>query len=194
MPDTLFGAQDVYLICAHFKSGGGTADILLRQRQADVIMSHVGDMITSGGKIDLTLNTPFLIMGDLNVYDTDPAHHLTTLLTGDIENETRYGLDINPDWDGTSLGDVLPSRNGLGEEYYTWRDDSGPFPPGILDRILFSDSVLKIENSFVLDTTVLSDEVLAAAGLRADDVLLEPGSGVFDHLPLIVDFSIYDGP
>ncbi len=193
LPEAFFGRWDLYLICVHFKSGGGSADILLRQGQADVIVSQVGDLLTPGGAVDLPSQTPFIILGDLNVYDTDPAQHLMTLLTGDIENEARYGPDLQPDWDGTSLADVLPSHNGEGGEYYTWRNDSDPFAPGALDRVLYSDSVLKIENAFVLDTTVLSDEVLAAAGLQAGDVLLEPGSGIFDHLPLIVDFSISPG-
>jgi endonuclease/exonuclease/phosphatase family metal-dependent hydrolase len=194
LPDASFGDENIYVICSHFKSGGSSSDILMRQRQADSIVSFVRDATTSGGEIDLPEETGLIIMGDLNTYDTDPAQHLTTLLTGNIDNEDRYGPDIHPDWDATDLSDALPSHNGSGDEQYTWREDSGPFAPGILDHILYSDSVLRLDNAFVLNTTVLSDKALAAAGLQAEDVLLDPANGYFDHLPLITDFSLIQNP
>jgi endonuclease/exonuclease/phosphatase family metal-dependent hydrolase len=190
VPDDVFGSLDVYVVCAHFKSGGNFSDVALRQRQADVIMRHLGDAVSPGGRLDLPAGTPLVVLGDFNIYDTDPAAHLTTLLTGDLENNDQYGPDVQPDWDGTALADARPSHNGLGLEFYTWRDDGGPFAPGALDRILFSDSVLAVTNSFVLNTDLLSSSALDAAGLGADDVALDPASGSYDHLPLIADFEI----
>ncbi len=190
LPEDLFGPLDLYFVCAHFKAGTNYYDILLRQRQADVIIRHIGDAISPGGDIDLLAGTPVVILGDFNVYDSDPARHLTTLLTGDVEHEDRYGPDVRPDWDGTDLADALPSHNNGGEEFYTWRNDSGPFNPGILDRILYSDSALAVANAFVLNTALLSEEALRFTGLRADDVLLDPAAGYYDHLPLVVDFAI----
>ena len=193
LPDEVY-KEDLYLICTHFKSQGGQANIQARQAHADAIIADIGDAKTPGGEIDLPFGTPIVVLGDLNVYDTDPAHHLVTLLNGDIENEDKYGPDIKPDWDESDLADVLPHHNGTGEDTYTWRDDTQEFNPGELDRILYTDSVIQVENSFVLDTEIMTGEELAAVGLQAGDVLMDPKTGRYDHLPLAVDISFRDLP
>ena len=193
LPDGTY-TQDLYLVCSHFKSQGGTSNIKARQDHADAIIAWIRDMQTPGDEIDLPHGTPFSILGDLNVYDTDPAHHLVTLLQGDIVNEAKYGPDLAPDWDGTSLKDALPRHNGDGIETFTWFDETQEFNPGVLDHILYSDSVIRVENSFVLNTMTLSPEALAAAGLQAEDVMLEAAVGNYDHLPLVVDISFQPLP
>jgi endonuclease/exonuclease/phosphatase family metal-dependent hydrolase len=180
---------DIYLICAHFQAGGGQANVQSRQEHADAIIEWLGDVRTPGGEIDLLHGTPIVVLGDFNVYDTDPAHHLKTLLSGDIENEDRYGQDAAPDWDGTDLADALPRHNGAGEDSYTWRDDTQEFNPGALDRILYTDNVVLVENAFVLNTTIMTEEELEAVGLQAGDVMLDPETGRYDHLPLVVDIT-----
>ncbi len=194
LPDGQYGNTDLYMICSHFKAAGQFGDILLRSRQADAIMYSVRDFTTPGGEIDLEPGTPFILLCDFNVYDTDPHLHLRTLVRGDIEDESRFGEDLDPDWDGTALADLIPSHNGQGDEFYTWRNDGEPFNPGPLDRIIYSDSVLEVANAFVLNTMLLSDEALAALGLQADDVLLDARSGYYDHLPLVVDFVLTGTP
>lgn len=193
LPDTKY-QNDLYLICAHFKSQGGQANIQDRQEHADAIIAWIGDAKTPGGEIDLSFGTAIVVLGDFNVYDTDPAHHLTTLISGDIEDEERYGHDIRPDWDETDLADAILHHNGVGEDIYTWRDDTQEFNPGILDRILYTDSVLLVENGFVLNTTIMSEDELVAVGLEAGDVMLDPETGNYDHLPLVIDFSFQDMP
>lgn len=192
LPDDSYGRTDLYLICTHFKAGGGLADILLRVRQADAIMAHLRDFRMSGGPTRLSEGTPFVILGDFNIYDTDPARHFRTLVHGDIEDQGRYGEDWDPDWDGSPLRDARPSHNGLGEDYYTWRMDLSPFNPRALDRIIYSDSVLTVKNAFVLNTLLMSDEILALHDLEREDVLFDPETGTYDHLPVVVDFSIGD--
>jgi hypothetical protein len=56
------------------------------------------------------------------------------------------------------------------------------------------------DNSFVLNTVTMSPGDLADAGLETFDVVLDPGTGYYDHLPAVVDFAIapippgdYDG-
>ena len=193
LPDAEY-ENDLYLICAHFKAQGGQANVQARQEHADAIIAWIGDAKTPGRENDLTPGTAIVVLGDLNVYDTDPAHHLTTLLSGDIENEDRYGQDVMPDWDETGLADALPRHNGVGEEVYTWRDDTQEFNPGVLDRILYTDSVILVENAFVLNTTIMAKVALEAAGLKAGDVMLDPETGRSVHLPLSVDISFHDGP
>jgi len=182
--------SDLYLICAHFRSKGGQSNIEARQEHADVIVQWIRDIRTPGDEIDLPTGTPFLVLGDFNVYDTDPAYHLTTLITGDIVNEAVYGVDISPDWDDTPLTDALPRHNAKGEEIYTWRDDTQEFNPGVLDHILYTDSVISVDNAFVLDTTIMTEEELEGAGLRAGDVMLDQRAGRYDHLPLVVDIKL----
>jgi endonuclease/exonuclease/phosphatase family metal-dependent hydrolase len=189
LPDEIF-TSDLYLVCAHFKSQGGAANIRLRQAHADALIAWLRDARTPGGEVDLPAATPFILLGDFNVYDTDPAHHLTTLLEGDIVNEARYGADFAPDWDGTPLADALPSHNAAGEVFYTWRDDTQEFNPGVLDRILYADSVLAVEHAFVLNTMMMAPDELEAASLQAADVALDPAAGRYDHLPLVVDLSL----
>jgi endonuclease/exonuclease/phosphatase family metal-dependent hydrolase len=193
LPDTEY-ENDLYLICAHFKAQGGEANIRARQEHADAIIAWIGDAETPGAEVDLAHGTAIVVLGDLNVYDTDPAHHLTTLLSGDIENEDRYGQDLLPDWDETGLADALPHHNGVGEDVYTWRDDTQEFNPGALDRILYTDSVISVENAFVLNTMIMTEEALEAVGLKAGDVVLDPETGRYDHLPLAIDVSFQDMP
>jgi endonuclease/exonuclease/phosphatase family metal-dependent hydrolase len=193
LPDHDYGSTDLYVICSHFASGGDLDDILLRARQADVVMRHVRDVRTLGGNLDLPSGTPFVILGDFNAYDSDPARHLRTLTQGDIYDERSYGMDFDPDWDGSALRDARPSLNGQGIHFYTWRNDSEPFAPWALDRVIFSDSVLHLGNAFVLDTMRLAQGSLDAHGLRREDVLLDPASGNYDHLPVVVDFLVGSG-
>ncbi len=194
LPDEQYGETDLHMICSHFKAGGQYGDIIERTRQADAIMAYVRDFKTPGGELDLKPGTPFILLGDFNVYETDPHIHLRTMLWGDVYDEGLYGEDLRPDWDETVLEDLEPSHNGLGEEFYTWRNDSDPFAPGLLDRIIYTDSVLGVENAFVLNTMTLSDQALAALGLLRDDVLLDAQFGYYDHLPLVVDFVLTGSP
>ena len=190
LPEVQYGLTDLFVICAHFKAGGGRSDILLRSRQADVIMANLRDLKTPGGSFDLGPETPILILGDFNIYTTDPALHARTLERGDIYDEATYGEDLQPDWDQTPLADAHPSHNGLGVDFYTWRSESPVFPWGALDRMFFTDSVLELGNTFILNTMLLSDEALELLGLQAGDVLLDLPSDYYDHLPLVVDFEL----
>jgi hypothetical protein len=90
----------------------------------------------------------------------------------------------------SNLTDIRPSHNNEGSVFYTWRSDVTPLAPGILDRIVYSDSVLKVSNSFVLDTSTLSMELLKQYGLQAGDVALNLNTGQFHHYPIIVDFLL----
>jgi endonuclease/exonuclease/phosphatase family metal-dependent hydrolase len=193
LPEATHGSTDLFVICAHFKAGGGRSDILLRSRQADVVMANLRDLKTPGGRLDLESETPFVILGDFNIYTTDPAVHAGTLERGDIYDESAYGEDLQPDWDETPLTDAHPSHNGMGVDFYTWRSQSPVFPWGALDRIFYTDSVLELGNTFILNTMLLSDEALDLLGLQAGDVLLDLPSDYYDHLPLVVDFELPSG-
>ena len=190
LPDSE-GLEDVYLVAAHFLSAGNRG-IAVRQRHADAIVRHLRQLRNGDEAASLPFATPTVILGDFNVYAQEPndaAHHLTTLLTGNIVNEAEFGPDIDLDWDGSFLVEVKPRHNANGKEWYTWRSDGDRFPPGALDRIIFTDSVMKADHSFVLNTTTMSQAELSRHGLESTDVLRRSKAGDFDHLPLVVDFS-----
>ncbi len=192
LPDNEYQQKDIYLICAHFDAFGGQQNINNRQMQADVIMRQVSDLKTPGDNIDLVSGTPVILAGDFNVYDTDPAYHLTTLVTGDIVNENLFGEDVKPDWDNTHLTDASPSHNGREAAYYTWREDGSGFNPGALDRVIYSDSVLGQRYAIILNTDVLTLKNLLKYGFQKDDIMLNADAGYFDHLPIIIDFEVLE--
>ena len=125
-------------------------------------------------------DTPFAIVGDLNMVGTDRP--LRTMLTGDLVDNARYGPDFAPDLDGTDLTDALPLHLGA-PAAFTWYDAGSSFPAGRLDFIVYTDNALAMGNAFVLFTPHLSDETLEATGLLATDT-----GTASDHLPVVADF------
>jgi hypothetical protein len=80
------------------------------------------------------------------------------------------------------------------DENCTWRKNADLFRPGVLDRIICSDSVLSVKNAFVLNTMTLSDDALSALSLQVDDVLIDAKSGYYEHRPVVVDFVMTHSP
>ncbi len=193
LPDSL-NLPDVYVIATHFISNSeDEASIRARQRHADSIVRSLRSLREPDQTNSLPARTPIVILGDLNVYGSAPkdaAHHLATLLTGNIVDEATFGPDIKPDWDGTYLGEVKPRHNEREKDRYTWRVDRDRFPPDALDRIIYTDSVMRVRRSFVLNTTTMSEEELSKSGLLATDVLRGAQPGDFDHMPLVADFVV----
>lgn len=191
LPDDLY-ASDFYLMNNHYKccgNPGGTEDAQ-RQRQSDSIVNWLRDARTPGGSISLPPGTPFAVVGDLNmVGGLQPLH---TLLDGNIQNNATYGSDSPPDWDGTSITDARPSHNAGNSDFYTWREDRSGFPAGQLDYIIYSDSALDVGNKFVLNTVNMTPAQRTATGLQTFDTAIGNSSTYFDHLPVVVDFRIFD--
>jgi len=186
LPDDLSDV-DVYVIAMHNRSRASEESIRQRQMQSDSIIRWIREL---RGEHAIPENTPIVVAGDMNVLTSDPATHLTTLLTGDIEDEDRFGPDFAPDWDGTDLADASPSQNARGEAFYTWRNDTEPFPPGQLSRILYTDSVLSLQHGFVLNTVDMTSAELDRHGLLDTDCLLGGEDGLFDHMPVVADFVL----
>ncbi|MHC5110039.1 MAG: endonuclease/exonuclease/phosphatase family protein [Planctomycetota bacterium] len=181
---------DIYLINAHFKAAGGAQNIARRQQHADAIVNWLRDARQPGEYVDLPPRTSIIVLGDLNVYETDPHLHLTTLITGDIKDEDKFNSDSPPDWDGTEMTDLLPVHNGRDKENWTWRDDTQDFNPGALDRVIYSDSTMVVIKSFVLNTATMTEKELAESGLQKGDVALNLDTGLYDHLPIVFDFRL----
>ena len=152
-------------------------------------ISTIREARAGRGAVPLRSRTPFIILGDFNAIPggaTFVDAMASARLSPALPAERGNGLD----WDGSSLTDAGPHHNGSRPEVYTWRNDRERFPPGALDRILYSDSVLTSVNQFVLDTTMMSEAELSASGLRADDVMRDPEAGIHDHFPLVIDLVV----
>ena len=188
LPDERFAA-DFYVLVNHFKCCDPQRYDAARQQQADAIVAWLRDALEAGGQEHLARGTPFAVVGDLNIVGS--SQPVMTLVEGDVQDERRYGADFAPDWDGSSLTDLRPRHNAdpQGEDW-TWRNDSDRFPPGRLDYVIYSDSVLEVSHSLVLDTTTWSTADLARAGLERYDVTADGVGRVFDHLPLVCDFRV----
>ncbi|MEQ8209220.1 MAG: hypothetical protein RH917_05260 [Lacipirellulaceae bacterium] len=191
LPDDQYDS-DFYFLNNHYKCCGdvGGFEDQLRQRQSDAIVNWIRDARTPGGAVDLEPGTPFAVVGDLNlVGGTQP---LDTLLDGNIINEFTYGADFPPDWDGSTLTDARPKHNVTGSNEYTWRNDNSRFAPGVLDFVVYSDSALDVSKQFILNTVEMSAADRAATGLQQLDVTVDGSGNNYDHLPVVVDFRLFD--
>jgi len=185
-----FGGADLYAVAMHNKSGAGRENVRLRQIQSDSIVRWMRNLRESDQAKTISDKTPVVILGDMNVVPSASLQPFETLLSGDIADEETFGPDFRIDWDGSNMADARPSHNAKNRSYYTWRDDDLPFAPSALDRIIFTDSVMSVRQSFVLNSTTMSAEELADLGLQKSDVLYGGNAGNYDHLPLVTDFTI----
>lgn len=173
--------NDIMVINSHYKCCGGTTNDEKRQREADATIAFILDAKTPGGVIDLPENTPFIILGDLNL--VGDRQQLTTLITGDIINTPQFENGGPPDWDETDLEDLIAPHTDR-RTAYTWRNDNSSFPPGRLDFQIYSNSVMSVEKSFEIQTEIMSTERLAQYGLQQFDT-----RNASDHFPKVTDYS-----
>ncbi|MBK8110546.1 MAG: T9SS type A sorting domain-containing protein [Saprospiraceae bacterium] len=155
-----------------------------RQSEVDAIMSRYRTMKESQGVGFLyPEGTPTIIVGDMNFVGLNRQRK--TLIEGDILNEGFFGSDFTPDWDGTSLEDAKPYVPGT-PLTYTWYDEGNTYMPGRLDYVLYTGSVMRLDNSFVLETAHLNLEDLQDHNLQTTDSRFAS-----DHIPVIVDFTLH---
>ncbi len=173
--------KDVLVINSHLKCCSGQQEDATRQQETDAIISFILDAKTPGGVIDLPTETPFLILGDLNL--VGDRQQLTTLVTGQIINTQTFGTGGPPDWDNTDLEDLISQQTDK-RTAYTWRNDNSSFPPGRLDFQIYSNSVMTVQKAFTLQTEIMSSARLALYGLQQTDTRLAS-----DHFPKVTDYS-----
>lgn len=169
---------DMLLIVAHPPCCDKNSE---RQKEVDLIMEFVREAKAGNGPIPLEENAPIVILGDMNF--VGDHQQVKTLLTGDIINETSYGPDFNPDWNGEDFIDSHPYITGLPFSL-TWYDEGSSFSPGRLDYIIYSGSNLELQNNYSLFTPALPQDSLDAYDLLVDDIIIAS-----DHLPVVSDFK-----
>lgn len=169
--------SDLYVINVHLPCCARDNE---RQTHVDTLVAWLRESRKAGSF--LKSRTPIIVTGDMNFvgHERQPW----TLLTGDILDEKAHGSDCPLDWDDSALADLMP-RHVAGDEIYTWRNDNDKYPPGRLDYVFFTDSVMSAERSFALWTPTMTPNDLKSAGLQRDDA---PTAS--DHIPLVVDFRL----
>jgi hypothetical protein len=108
------------------------------------------------------------------------------ILAGDINLVGSYKpletLYAGTDLDGSDLANANPLQlDQLSTATFGFR---GPFPPGQLDYLLFSDSSLQLERSFVFDSRDVPEALATELGVKPLD-----STRSSDHLPIVADFQ-----
>ena len=171
---------------SHLKCCGGSSNEAQRQAEADEYMAFLRDAMNGEGGLALAPNSPVVYGGDLNMVGLhDPIY---TLVSGDISDETTYGSDFNPDWDGTALTEqpLLQTDHGFD---FTWMSSNinSEWMPGKLDYLITSDASVELMAGFVVRTEEMSEERLSELGLEADDAL-----DASDHFLVVGDLGLGD--
>ena len=155
-----------------------------RQENFDALIEFIHDAKTIGGVIDLPINTPISFSGDMNLVGYSEQYY--TILNGTISDTITFGNGGFPDWDNTSLKDQVCYFNEK-DIAYTWNKltpNIGDFPPGRLDFVFYTNSVMTVDKSYIISTKDMSPSLLSQNNLYLND------SEASDHLPLIVDFVL----
>ena len=153
-----------------------------RTNELDNLMSFVRNAKDDGGELTIEEYTPIVILGDMNLVSSSQTQQILT--TGNIVDNNTYGPDFIPDWDNTAFDDAKPLTTGV-PMTFTWYSESESYSPGRLDYIVYSGSVLNLENSFALFTLGMESDSLSDHGLQSRDVV-----DASDHLPVVADFRI----
>ncbi len=148
-----------------------------RQEDADEIIMRLREWRAGNGPFELESNTPIVHVGDFNQRAPSPV--LTTLTDGDIVDETRFGADFPPDWDGTPILDLNSIQNADSVNYTVSR--SGRVK---IDYVFYTDSAIEVGNNYVLNTRKMTQEDLTMYNLEAADT-----DSASDHLPTIMDIA-----
>ncbi|MCP5062774.1 MAG: T9SS type A sorting domain-containing protein [Ignavibacteriae bacterium] len=151
----------------------------LRQNAVDNFIQLMRDWRKGCRDLPFNKNIPFCVVGDFNMYGSSKV--LRTIRDGDIWNETNYGADFPPDWDGTSMTDIF-SRHTHTNMGYTWRNDNLIYPPSKIDYIFYSDSNIEIGNHFILNTLAMPNADLLRYNLQQVDTDV-----ISEHLPHVAD-------
>ncbi len=167
---------NVHLYCCDNDTG--------RQTEVDEIMSFIKKAKAGTGTFFIKKNTPIIITGDTNFVGKNRQRK--TLIEGDIMNENSFGTDFMPDWDNSFFEDAKPVTTGYPGSF-TWKSYYSDYPAGRLDYIIYSGSVIKLENTFALSTDLLSRDILEEFQMNNED-----SYNSSDHLPVVADFTLKD--
>ena len=180
LPDSIY-STDILILNGHPPCCNNNQG---RQENFDALIQFIHDAKTIGGAIDLPFNTPISFSGDMNLVGYSEQYY--TILNGTISDTMTFGNGGFPDWDNTPLKDQVCYFNEkhIAYTWDKWNPAPGDFPPGRLDFVFFTNSVMSVDKSFVISTEHMSPALLSQNNLFFND------SDASDHLPLVVDFVL----
>jgi endonuclease/exonuclease/phosphatase family metal-dependent hydrolase len=181
LPDSIY-STDILIINGHPPCCSNNQG---RQENFDAFIEFIHDAKTVGGVIDLPINTPISFSGDMNLVGYSEQYY--TIVNGTVSDTATFGSGGFPDWDNTPLKDQVCYFNEK-DIAYTWdasNPSAGDYPPGRLDFVFFTNSVMSVDKSFTISTEHMSASLLAQNNLYWDDTKIAS-----DHFPVIVDFVI----
>lgn len=145
-----------------FAGGADGPEEVIRQIET-IRISRIIQQLVDEGAID------GVIAGtDLNLYGT---------------KQPLLNIVAGADMDKTDLA-VAPALHLDGKSKMNWFSPfKDTFVPAVLDHLLYSDAVVNMDRSFLLDTALLPGAVLQEHGLQAGDL-----EASMDHYPLVFDF------
>ena len=153
-----------------------------RQMEIDNLLSVLRDKESSPlTGFSYPEDAPLIITGDFNMVGL--KQNYDSFIEGDIFDNSTYGQDFGPDWDGSFLEDANPYVTGYPGNY-TWNNPNGSYHPGKLDFLFYTGSVMQQQNGFVLDTEYLSAGELNSYNLSSNTTTIAS-----DHLPVVIDFT-----
>jgi len=173
LPDATFN-HDLVVFNCHLKCCNSDGDNETRQYEVNGLMTFVNKMKAGFSSFSVEANTPFVFMGDMNLVGT--SENLATMLNG-IDGQ-------KPDWDSSPMDDDI-ARNATINAAYTYAEEGTSYWPGRLDYILYTGSEMKVQKSFVFQSSLMSDEELDLLGVYRTD-----NATASDHLPHVADFTI----
>lgn len=167
---TVPGVGNVLAVSAHLKCcgvAGGPEDL----KRIGEVMAIRRAVIAASKSVNYK---GIVIGGDLNL--------VGGLLPLQLLIAQGEGLIADTD----TLGDLLvvEALQPDGQGVQTWQEDGQSYTPGQLDYLMVTESSLKPESAFVLDTSDLSLSLLEEHGLQLIDT-----AQASDHLPVVVDLS-----
>lgn len=172
--------KKILVIDVHFPCCDNDTD---RQDEVDKVIRAIGLAKSNpNDALYIEEGTPIIILGDMNLVGLN--QQLQSLLTGDIQNNNTNGPDVTMDWDGAALQDAKPKTTGA-PFGYTWYSATSGYGPGRLDLMLYTESAMRLENTFSLATQFLSNAQLQDLELSPNTVL-----DASDHFPIISDFNL----
>ena len=154
LPDSIY-STDILILNGHPPCCGNNQG---RQQQFDALIQFIHDAKTVGGVIDLPINTPISFSGDMNLVGYSEQYY--TILNGTIIDTETYGYGGLPDWNNSPFKDQVSFFNEKNIAF-TWdksNPSAGDFPPGRLDFIFFTNSVMSCNKSFIISTEHMSPD------------------------------------
>lgn len=152
-----------------------------RTQEIDEMLVFLRNSLEGLTDLQLEAFTPYVILGDMNFVGLN--EQVNALMTGDIAANFIYGEDVVMDY-GLGFLKSVKAVNTSFPGLFTWYNPSSSFPPGRLDYMFYTSSLMDNINSFSLNTLYMNPMLLNELQLESSDA--EQSS---DHSPLVADFS-----